>query len=163
MSKTYKFKTSDEASYNSLAAYVVTMPVTVTLFPQSLTIAISEDASKEVGEFIDNEALKFSISVADIEADDINKLLDDPTSDTSILREIAKALLVDKNVSAELYKKNIDAVTKERGEVILALENTKKDMANISRWWRQEQNKNERIHKQIEAIAVLLDSILPKQ
>ena len=163
MSTTYKYKANNEESYNSLAAYVVTMPVTATLFPQLQTIAIAEEASKEVGEFIDKEALDFIISIADIEAYDIHKLLADPTSDTSILRDIAEALLEDKKASAELYKRNIDEVTKERGEAILALENTKKDMANISRWWREEQNKNDRIRKQIDAIAVLMDSIYPKQ
>lgn len=159
---TYKYRANNDESYNSLAAYAVTLPVTVTLFPQFKTIAISEDASKEVGEFIDNEALDFIISVAQIETDDINVLLADPTSDTSILRDIAESFQEEKKASAELYKRNLDEVTREKINVIDELEKAKKDVVQYSRWWQEEQKKHDRIHKQVDAIAVLLGSIYPK-
>ena len=160
---TYKYKANNEESYQSLAMYVITLPVTVSLFPKYQTIAVPECASKKVGEFIDDEALDFTIAVAQIEVDDLNELLADPTVDTSILRDIAESFQEEKEASAELYKRNIDEVTKERGDVILALENAKKDVEQYSRWWKDELNKHDRIHKQVDAIAALLGSIYPKQ
>lgn len=158
MSTTYKYKASNDESYNSLAAYAVTLPVTVTLFPQLKTIAVSEDASKEVGEFIDNEALDFIIDTAQSDVDDIDTLLVDPTSDTSILRDIAESFQADKKASAEQYLR----LAQERDEILVELKNKKRDADNYSNWWREECAKNSRIHEQIEAISVLLKTMSSK-
>lgn len=156
---TYKYKANNVLSYNTLATYAITLPVTVTLFPQFKTIAISEEASKEVGEFIDNKALDFIIDVAQIETDDINELLSDPTSDVSILRDIAESFQAERKATADLYKKNIDEVTKERADIIIALEKEKRSATSYSRLWQAERTKNKRVHEQICAISVLMNSI----
>ena len=58
----YQYKAMTEESYNSLAAYASTIPATVTLHPGFLTIVISEDAAKEVCEFIeDNDLFRYRL------------------------------------------------------------------------------------------------------
>ncbi len=162
MATTYKYVANNKDSYNSLAAYAVTLPVTVTLFPQYNTIAISEDAANEVGKFIDDEALDFIIKVDQTEVDDIEELLSSPTTDTSILRDIAESFQASMKASAEQYQKDIDNVCAERADAINALESKKKDAENYAKWWDEESAKNRRIRQQVEAIAVLVSSIFPK-
>ena len=162
MATTYKYVANNKDSYNSLAAYAVTLPVTVTLFPQYNTIAISEDAAKEVGKFIDDEALDFIIKIDQTDVDDIEGLLTSPTTDTSILRDIAESFQATMKASAEQYKKNLDNVCAERADAINALEAKKKESDNYAKWWGEESAKNRRIHQQIDAISVLMESIFPK-
>lgn len=151
MATTYKYVANNKDSYNSLAAYAVTLPVTVTLFPQYNTIAISEDAANEVGKFIDGEALDFTIKVAQTEVDDTEDLLDDPTTDSSILREIAESFQADKtalSVQTKQFQADLDKVTETKN--------------NYYRYWTDADKKYDRIKGQVEAIAVLVSSIFPK-
>lgn len=157
MATTYKFKANNEESYNSLAAYAVALPVTVTLFPQFKTIAIPEEAKEEVSEFVNNEALDFIIGVAQVEVDDINELLADPTSDPSILRDIAESFRADVKASADLYNKNLE----ESANLSKELAEVKKDKDNYYRWWKEESNNNSRVREQVKAISVLIKSIYP--
>lgn len=45
----YQYKALNEDSYNSLAAFAVSTPATVTLHPGLLTIVITGDDANEVG------------------------------------------------------------------------------------------------------------------
>ena len=153
MAITYKYRATSDEAYHSLAAYAVTLSVPVSLFPHHKTIAAPEQAADELGDFIDKECLDIIISSSRIDVDDINKLLADPTSDTSILRDIAESFQAEMKASAELYKVNLEkAIEKATGD---------KDV--YYNYWMNAEKKYDRIHKQMEAISALMNSIFPKE
>lgn len=154
---TYKYKADDEASFISLAAYVITLPFSVSLFPKYKTISVPEEASKCIGEFINSEGLRFLLRISDIEADEIEELLSDPVSDTFILRDIAESFQADKKGAAALLAK----ANSEKAELKQQLE---KAEINASRFYRdmlEAQRRYERLREQVQSITVLLNSISP--
>ena len=156
---TFKYKATSDETYHSLAAYAVTLSVPVSLFPQHKTITAPEQAADELGDFIDKECLDIIICSSQIDVDDINELLADPTSDTSILRDIAESFQAELKASAELYKNNLEkGVNLEKD-----LEKTIKDKDAYYKYWMETEKKYDRIHSQIEAISVLMNSIFPKE
>ena len=154
-----KYKAPSDKAYISLAAYAVTLDVPVSLFPQHNTITVPKQAADEIGKFIDKECLDIIISLSQIDVDDINELLADPTSDTSILRDIAESFQAELKASAELYKKNLEKGTNLEKD----LEKATMDKDTYYKYWLAAEKKCDRIHSQIDAISVLLKSIFPKK
>lgn len=93
LSTSYQYKAINEESYNSLAAYATTIPATVTLHPGLLTIVISENAAKEVGEFIDENGLDFHINQIEVDEDNLRDVIDSATTDADTLRKIIYRVL----------------------------------------------------------------------
>lgn len=138
----YQYKALNEDSYNSLAAYASTIPATVTLHPGLLTIVISENATKEVGKFIDDNGLDFHIN--QIEVDD----------DT--LRKIIYRMIGEKQSMIEAHESVLESITKQ-------CDSAKKDRDMYQKWYYETTEKTDRVKSQIQAIAVLVNSIFPEK
>lgn len=150
-----QYKALNEASYNSLAAYASTIPATVTLHPGFLTIVISEDATKEVGEFIDDNGLDFRISQIEVDDDNLRDVIDSETTDANTLRKIIYQLLDEKRAMAETHKSVLDDITKQ-------CDSAKKDRDLFQEWYRESAQGADRVKSQVKAIAVLVNSIFPE-
>ena len=150
MATIYKYVANNKESYDSLAAYAVTLSVTVTLFPQFNTIAIAEEANAEVGKFIDDEALDFIIKVDQTEVDDIDELLAEPTTGTSILRDIAESFQADKK-----------AIAVQNAQMQRNLERATKTKEDYYKYWMDADKKYDRVMGQVQAIAFLMNEIIP--
>lgn len=147
----YRYKALNEDSYNSLAAYVTTIPATVTLHPGLLTIVISDNVNKEVGEFIDDNALSFHINPIEVHGDDVDEVIDDPTTDADTLRRIIFQMLSEKNAR----KSVLDDMTKQ-------CDKAKQDCDFYRKCYLDSTEKADRVKSQIAAIAVLINSIYDK-
>lgn len=150
-----QYKALNEASYNSLAAYASTIPATVTLHPGFLTIVISEDATKEVGEFIDDNGLDFRISQIEVDDDNLRDVIDSETTDANTLRKIIYQLLEEKRAMAETHKGVLDDITKQ-------CDSAKENRDMYQKWYYETKQGADRVKSQVKAIAVLVNSIFPE-
>lgn len=150
-----QYKALNEASYNSLAAYASTIPATVTLHPGFLTIVISEDATKEVGEFIDDNGLDFRISQIEVDDDNLRDVIDSETTDADTLRKIIYRMMEEKRAMAETHKSVLEDITKQR-------DSAKENRDMYQKWYYETKQGADRVKSQVKAIAVLVNSIFPE-
>lgn len=154
----YRYAALSEDSYNSLAAFASTIPAQVTLFPALHIIVVADDGVAEVviGKFIDDNALDFQISPIEIDADNLMATVECEATDPYTLREIIS------------YMKSERASMMQAHEAVVADFKLQRDMAKsrcdrYSRWFNEASARNDRVKAQVEAIAVLLNSIYPKE
>ena len=150
-----QYKALNEASYNSLAAYASTIPATVTLHPGLLTIVISENASKEVGEFIDDNGLDFHINPIEVDDDNLRAVIDSETTDADTLRKIIYRMMEEKRAMAETHKSVLEDITKQS-------DSAKENRDMYQKWYYETKQGADRVKSQVKAIAVLVNSIFPE-
>lgn len=156
LTTSYQYKAINEASYNSLAAYASTIPATVTLHPGLLTIVISENATKEVGKFIDDNGLDFHINQIEVDDDNLRDVIDSETTDADTLRKIIYRMIGEKQSMIEAHESVLDSITKQ-------CDSAKKDRDMYQKWYYETTEKTNRVKSQIQAIAVLVNSIFPEK
>lgn len=152
----YQYKALNEDSYNSLAAYATTIPATVTLHPGLLTIVISENAANEVGQFIDENGLDFHINQIEVNNENLRDVIDSETTDADTLRNIISRLMDEHEAITEPLERDLAKVEKERDEA-------KHDRDMYKRWHSESLQASCRVKSQIQAIAVLVNSIFPEK
>lgn len=136
---------NDKGSYTSLANFAVTLGTDVTLFPDYNTIVLSEASANDAGAYIDKEGLNFHIEPIDA---DPEMLVSFRTADAATLRGLAERLIGQKA-----------AVDEELAQVRESLTKARNDVEMYSKWYRDELATNDRVKSQIQAIAVLYQSI----
>lgn len=156
LTTSYQYKAINEASYNSLAAYASTIPATVTLHPGLLTIVISENATKEVGKFIDDNGLDFHINQIEVDDDNLRDVIDSETTDADTLRKIIYRMMGEKQSMIEAHESVLESITKQ-------CDSAKKDRDMYQKWYYETTEKTDRVKSQIQAIAVLVNSIFPEK
>lgn len=148
----YQYKALSQDSYNSLAAYASTIPATVTLHPGLLTIVIPEAAAKEVGQFIDDNGLSFHINQIEVDDDNLHDVIDSETTDAGTLRNIIYRMMGEKKSMIEAHESVLESITKQ-------YESAKENCDMYQRWYSDAQDKADRVKSQVQAIAVLVNSI----
>ena len=151
----YQYKAMTEESYNSLAAYASTIPATVTLHPGFLTIVISEDAAKEVCEFIEDNDLDIQIYQIEVDDDNLREVIDSETTDADTLRKIIYQMMEEKRAIAETHKSILDDITKQ-------CDSAQKNHEMYKKWYYETKQGADRIKSQVKAIAVLVNTIFPE-
>lgn len=139
---------NDKGSYTSLANFAVTLGTDVTLFPDYNTIVLSEASANDAGAYIDKEGLNFHIEPIDADDADPEMLVSFRTADAATLRGLAERLIGQKS-----------AVDEELANVRESLTMARNDVETYSKWYREELATNDRVKAQIQAIAVLYQSI----
>lgn len=139
---------NDKGSYTSLANFAVTLGTDVTLFPDYNTIVLSEASANDAGAYIDKEGLNFHIEPVDADDIDPEMLVSFRTADAATLRGLAERLIGQKA-----------AVDEELAQVRESLTKARNDVEMYSKWYRDELATNDRVKAQIQAIAVLYQSI----
>lgn len=139
---------NDKGSYTSLANFAVTLGTDVTLFPDYNTIVLSEASANDAGAYIDKEGLNFHIEPIDADDADPEMLVSFRTADAATLRGLAERLIGQKA-----------AVDEELAQVRESLTKARNDVEMYSKWYREELATNDRVKAQIQAIAVLYQSI----
>lgn len=151
-----QYKALNEDSYNSLAAYASTIPATVTLHPGLLTIVISENATKEVGKFIDDNGLDFHINQIEVDDDNLRDVIDSETTDADTLRKIIYRMMGEKQSMIEAHESVLESITKQ-------CDSAKKDRDMYQKWYHEATHGADRVKSQVQAIAVLVNSIFPEK
>lgn len=139
---------NDKGSYTSLANFAVTLGTDVTLFPDYNTIVLTEASANDAGAYIDKEGLNFHIEPIDADDADPEMLVSFRTADAATLRGLAERLIGQKA-----------AVDEELAQVRESLTMARNDVETYSKWYREELATNDRVKAQIQAIAVLYQSI----
>lgn len=139
---------NDKGSYTSLANFAVTLGTDVTLFPDYNTIVLTEASANDAGAYIDKEGLNFHIEPIDADDADPEMLVSFRTADAATLRGLAERLIGQKA-----------AVDEELAQVRESLTKARNDVEMYSKWYREELATNDRVKSQIQAIAVLYQSI----
>lgn len=152
LNTSYQYKAFNKDSYNSLAAYATTIPATVTLHPGLLTIVISDNTAKEVGQFIDDNGLSFHINQIEVDVDNLGEVIESETTDASTLRVILRHLLERKREIAEQGGKTLAQVIKERDDAL-----TDKEMYH--RWYTDTLDSYSRVKSQVKAIVNLMNEV----
>ena len=150
----YQYKALNEDSYNSLAAFAVSTPATVTLHPGLLTIVITSDDASEVGKFIDSEGLDFHINPIEVHDENLGEVIDNETTDAGTLRQIIYRMMAARSAMEEHHKGILADITAQRDKA-------QKSCDNYSRWYNDEVSNANRVKSQVQAIAVLVNAIFP--
>lgn len=151
----YRYEALNEESYDEMLGYVLAEDFEVALYPESQTIVIANFDEAEVGKFIDDNALDFRIKALDVYDNDLDSLIDSETVDANTLRKVAERLRHRIKVMAEANEKSHNALKEE-------LFRTRNEHERLSGFLNEANCKSCRVRKQVEAIAVMLDSIFPK-
>ena len=156
----YCYKANTEESYNSLAAYIVTLSLNASFFPKSLTIVVTPDEDendfKEVGRFIDMKGLNLLISPIALEGYDQHELLENEITPSCILQAyIYKMMAVNaKNEEvANSLQTRINACEAELSKV-------RQDKERYNQWWTEETDKREKLEDTLIALRTILNAIV---
>lgn len=152
----YCYQALNQGSYINLAAYAVTTPATVTLHPGLLTIVVSEDASNDLGKFIDDNGLNFLINPIDVHDENRGEVIDNEITDANTLRKIIYRLMEEKQSMAQKHKNVIDEITEK-------CDSAKYDRDMYLKMYSEASRKADRVKNQVQAIAVLVNSIFPEK
>lgn len=163
----YRYKAINTTSYNSLAAYIATVPptasVTATLHPGLSTIVVSGNFVADVNRFIDEENLEFHINPIAIHDENLGEVIDNEITDAATLRKIIYSMMEKKRQSDEMHDNIVKSLSDD-------LEKTEADLLEAQRLrdsyreqWARCRAELTRVRKQVEAIAVMQQSIFPKK
>lgn len=152
----YRYAALSEDSYNSLAAFASTIPAQVTLFPALHIIVVANDGVAEVGKFIDDNALDFQIGPIELDADNLMATVECEATDPYTLREIISYM---KSERASMMQAHEAVVADLKHQRVVA----ERRRVRYSRWFDEASARNDRVKAQVEAIAVLINSIYPKE
>lgn len=153
------YRASDEMSYNYLCSRIFEGNCIATLNPMSKVIIVhsSNEVFDELDSFILKEELNFETEVLDHSTMDAKDLLENPFTPAHMLREIARHLKI---VNESIDNKNTE-LCEACDTLNIQLEKAKKDSDTYSRYWLDEKKESDRVKKQVEAIATLMNSIYP--
>lgn len=126
-----RYEANDKSSYNALASYVTLIDATSTLFPQSNVIVVSTDIEKlfkEIGSFIDREALNFQISQVDYQNKEQLDIVQDPTSDVFALREAIDKMAASVIEANDSMEATLKEVKESMNDKLIQLNETKRSL-----------------------------------
>lgn len=157
----YQYKANSEESYNSLAAYAVTVPATVTYFPVIKTIVVSGDDNKEIGRFIDAEGLDFEISPISVEEEEVEKLLEDAAMDAPSLRKVIELLLAEKQATAARHENEVADLKLEIEGLKADNETIKKDRDSFKKWGYDKLDEVCDLEKRVKTVLSMMQLLFP--
>lgn len=153
MQQFIQYTALDQNSYEQLAGFAVGLASDVQLYPTHNVINIEMSSADEVGLFIDKNGLNFQIYPIEVDEDNLRKITQSGIADPISLHRVIDILTA-----------KIEETTRKNEETIAELkkssEEAKKDLLNYQKWYGESINQRDRIRKQVEAIAVLMNSIL---
>ena len=149
----YRYKAINTTSYNSLAAYIATVPptaaVTATLHPALSTIVVSGNFVADVNRFIDEENL--------------GEVIDNEITDAATLRKIIYSMMEKKRQSDEMHDNIVKSLSDDLEKTEAELLEAQRLRDSYREQWARCRAELTRVRKQVEAIAVMQQSIFPKK
>ncbi len=163
----YRYKAINTTSYNSLAAYIATVPptasVTATLHPGLSTIVVSGNFVADVNRFIDEENLEFHINPIAVHAENLGEVIDNETTDAATLRKIIYSMMEKKRQSDEQHEEEAKSLHSDLLKCEDDLLEAQRLRDSYREQWARCRAELTRVRKQVEAIAVMQQSIFPKK
>lgn len=163
----YRYKAINTTSYNSLAAYIATVPptasVTATLHPALSTIVVSGNFVADVNRFIDEENLEFHINPIAVHAENLGEVIDNETTDAATLRKIIYSMMEKKRQSDEQHEEEAKSPHSDLFKCEADLLEAQRLRDSYREQWARCRAELTRVRKQVEAIAVMQQSIFPKK
>lgn len=152
----YRYAALSEESYDSLAAFASTISAQVTLFPALHIIVVANDGVAEVGKFIDDYALDFHIEPIEIDEDNLMEVVECEATDSYTLREIISCMKAEREAMMQSHEAVVAELKQQKAEA-------DKRRERYSQWLSKASAQNDRVKAQVEAIAVLINSIYQKE
>lgn len=163
----YRYKAINTTSYNSLAAYIATVPptasVTATLHPGLSTIVVSGNFVADVNRFIDEENLEFHINPIAVHAENLGEVIDNEITDAATLRKIIYSMMEKKRQSDEQHEEEAKSLHSDLLKCEDDLLEAQRLRDSYREQWARCRAELTRVRKQVEAIAVMQQSIFPKK
>ncbi len=163
----YRYKAINTTSYNSLAAYIATVPptaaVTATLHPALSTIVVSGNFVADVNRFIDEENLEFHINPIAIHDENLGEVIDNEITDAATLRKIIYSMMEKKRQSDEMHDNIVKSLSDDLEKTEAELLEAQRLRDSYREQWARCRAELTRVRKQVEAIAVMQQSIFPKK
>ena len=163
----YRSKAINTTSYNSLAAYIATVPptaaVTATLHPALSTIVVSGNFVADVNRFIDEENLEFHINPIAIHDENLGEVIDNEITDAATLRKIIYSMMEKKRQSDEMHDNIVKSLSDDLEKTEAELLEAQRLRDSYREQWARCRAELTRVRKQVEAIAVMQQSIFPKK
>lgn len=163
----YRYKAINTTSYNSLAAYIATVPptaaVTATLHPALSTIVVSGNFVADVNRFIDEENLEFHINPIAIHDENLGEVIDNEITDAATLRKIIYSMMEKKRQSDEMHDNIVKSLSDDLEKNEAELLEAQRLRDSYREQWARCRAELTRVRKQVEAIAVMQQSIFPKK
>ena len=163
----YRYKAINTTSYNSLAANIETLPptaaVTATLHPALSTIVVSGNFVADVNRFIDEENLEFHINPIAIHDENLGEVIDNEITDAATLRKIIYSMMEKKRQSDEMHDNIVKSLSDDLEKTEAELLEAQRLRDSYREQWARCRAELTRVRKQVEAIAVMQQSIFPKK
>lgn len=163
----YRYKAINTTSYNSLAAYIAAVPptasVTATLHPGLSTIVVSGNFVADVNRFIDEENLEFHINPIAVHAENLGEVIDNEITDAATLRKIIYSMMEKKRQSDEQHEEDAKSLHSDLLKCEADLLEAQRLRDSYRDQWARCRAELTRVRKQVEAIAVMQQSIFPKK
>lgn len=163
----YRYKAINTTSYNSLAAYIAAVPptasVTATLHPGLSTIVVSGNFVADVNRFIDEENLEFHINPIAVHAENLGEVIDNEITDAATLRKIIYSMMEKKRQSDEQHEEEAKSLHSDLLKCEADLLEAQRLRDSYRDQWARCRAELTRVRKQVEAIAVMQQSIFPKK
>lgn len=167
-STSYRYEALNDKSYQKLSEFAARAAVaTTTLYPKHKTVVISAtdaelDFIGRTGKFIDDNGLDFHITPIERSGDPIEAIIADETIDAESLRQL---VIEFKEYRDKLVKEHNDRVNdlhSEIDETVKKLNDASRERDQYADLWKVAHTRSSRVREQIEAIAVLMNSIYSK-
>ena len=163
----YRYKAINTTSYNSLAAYIATVPptaaVTATLHPALSTIVVSGNFVADVNRFIDEENLEFHINPIAIHDENLGEVIDNEITDAATLRKIIYSMMEKKRQSDEMHDNIVKSLSDDLEKTEAELLEAQRLRDSYREQWARCRAELTPERKQVEAIAVMQQSNYPKK
>lgn len=156
---TCKFAALNEKDYKDLAAFAVTLCAPVTIFPKHRAIVVPSEAKDVLMRYIEENDLNIVDEVVTAESDNLEELMASPTSDVTLMREIAESY---RELARSAKQDLQDALMKQENELARAkaeLGNVSAQKDNYYDWWLKSEAAGNKVRKQMLSIAALMTSI----
>lgn len=158
----YQYEANNKESYDVLAAYATNLSVNVSLFPMKRTIVIDGNVAEIVGEFIDCQGLDFHIAPIELHAECIGDLINNETTDAATLRRIIYQFLEQQKMQSEQQKEQCEKHINVIEEITRDRDKARESSETYLRWYHDVDGRLNRVKVQVQALAVMIDSIFPK-
>ena len=140
-----------------------TAAVTATLHPALSTIVVSGNFVADVNRFIDEENLEFHINPIAIHDENLGEVIDNEITDAATLRKIIYSMMEKKRQSDEMHDNIVKSLSDDLEKTEAELLEAQRLRDSYREQWARCRAELTRVRKQVEAIAVMQQSIFPKK
>ena len=143
------YKALNAGSFNTFAAYAITLGAEISLYPKQQIIVLERCASDLAGKFIDSKALDFQINPIEVREDSFKEIVETEPVDVNTLKTVIHRMMEEAEVK-----------DKELSEMTAKFKEAEKNSKQFSAYWQESVLRYSRMKSQIQALGTIVEGIV---